>query len=289
MSKRKQGAGDKIVKNDLPADDDSGDDEDFDVLDVDFEWFDPQPEFDFHGIKTLLQQLFDADAHLFDFSALTDLILAQPTLGSTVKVDGNKTDAYAFLSVVNLQEHKDKPFVNKIAQYILSKAKSKPDLAPLAELLSQSTIPPIGLIFTERLINVPAEVVPPMYTMLLEEMEWAIQDSEPYNFSHYLILSKTYTEIASKLDAEEGRPKKKTKGAGGSFETMYFHPEDEVLQRNAVCHGGFDYSTKQDDGHSDSKRAFQELGIKPQGHAILVAGDKFKAAVQQVAEYLKPA
>jgi len=73
---------------------------------VEFEWFDPQPEYDFHGIKTLLQQLFDIDAHLLDLSTLTDLILDQPLLGSTVKVDGNETDAYAFLSVLNLQEHK---------------------------------------------------------------------------------------------------------------------------------------------------------------------------------------
>lgn len=76
------------------------------MLNVDFEWFDPQPDVDFHGIKTLLQQLFDVDGQLFDLSALTDLILSQPTLGSTVKVDGNETDAYAFLSVLNLQEHK---------------------------------------------------------------------------------------------------------------------------------------------------------------------------------------
>lgn len=75
------------------------------MLNVDFEWFDPQPEFDFHGIKTLLQQLFDTDGQLFELSALTDLILSQPTLGSTVKVDGNETDAYAFLSILNLQEH----------------------------------------------------------------------------------------------------------------------------------------------------------------------------------------
>ena len=263
--------------------------QDFDVLDVDFEWFDPQPEFDFHGIKTLLQQLFDVDAQLFDLSALTDLILAQPTLGSTVKVDGNETDAYAFLSVLNLHEHNEKPYVQKIVQYIFSKAKSKPDLGPLAELLSQPILPPIGLILTERLINVPAEVVPPMYTMLLEEMDWAIQDGEPYNFSHYLIISKTYTEVASKLDAENDRPKKKTKAIGGSFETMYFHPEDEVLHRHAICNAGFDYSTKQDEGHSDSKRAFQELGIKPQGHITLLAADKFKDAVHNVAEYLKPA
>jgi len=135
---------------------------------------------------------------------------------------------------------------------------------------------------------VPAEVTPPMYTMLLEEIEWALLEKEPYSFSHYLILSKTYTEIESKLDAEDDRPKKKKKSAGGNFQTMYFHPEDEVFQRHALCSGGFDYSTKQDDGHSDSKRAFQELGIKPQGHAILIEGEKFKQAVHDVTEFLKP-
>ncbi|KAJ9493811.1 Mss4p nuclear export [Exophiala xenobiotica] len=287
MSKRKE-IGDNVVDKDAMVDDDSGDDEDFDVLNVDFEWFDPQPEVDFHGIKTLLQQLFDVDAQLFELSGLTDLILSQPTLGSTVKVDGNETDAYAFLSVLNLQQHKDQLFMGKLIQYLQSKSKSKPELAPIADLLSQPTIPSIGLVLTDRLINVPSEVVPPMYSMLLEEIQWAIDDKEPYNFSHYLILSKTYTEVASKLDAEENRPKKKNKAAGTSFETMYFHPEDEVLHRHAICHGGYDYSTKQDEGHSDSKRAFQELGIKPQGHAILISADKFKVAVQDVAEYLKP-
>ncbi len=134
--------------------------------------------------------------------------------------------------------------MGKIIQYLQTKSRSKPELAPLADLLSQPTIPSIGLILTERLINVPSEVVPPMYSMLLEEIQWAIDDKEPYNFSHYLILSKTYTEVASKLDAEENRPTKKKKAAGTSFETMYFHPEDEVLHRHAVCHGGYDYSTK---------------------------------------------
>ena len=80
--------------------------QDTDMLDVDFEWFDPQPEVDFHGLKTLLRQLFDVDAQLLDMSALVDLILAQPLLGSTVKVDGNETDPYAFLTIINLQEHK---------------------------------------------------------------------------------------------------------------------------------------------------------------------------------------
>ncbi len=80
--------------------------QDDNVLDVDFEMFDPQPDHDFHGIKTLLRQLFDADAQVFDLSALTNIILAQPLLGSTVKVEGNETDPYAFLTVLNIREHK---------------------------------------------------------------------------------------------------------------------------------------------------------------------------------------
>ncbi|RMZ77493.1 hypothetical protein DV738_g4442, partial [Chaetothyriales sp. CBS 135597] len=289
MSKRKQDLGDNIALSGKKIDEDDSGDEDFDTINVDFEWFDPQPDVDFHGIKALLQQLLDVDAPLFNLTEITDLILSQPLLGSTVKVDGNQTDAYAFLSVVNLQEHGAKPYVGKLVQYIQAKANSTPDLAPLAALLSQETVPPIGLILTERLINVPSEVVPPMYTMLLEEIQWALEENEPYQFSHYLILSKTYTEIESKLDAEDDRPKKKKKAAGGSFETMYFHPEDEVLQRHALCAGGFDYSTHRDEGYSDSKRAFQEMGIRPQGHAILIEAGKFKDAVQDVAEYLKPA
>jgi protein BCP1 len=77
-----------------------------DMVDVEFEWFDPNPAVDFHGLKTLLRQLLDIDAQLFNLSELADLILSQPTLGSTVKADGIETDPYAFLTVLNLTTHK---------------------------------------------------------------------------------------------------------------------------------------------------------------------------------------
>ncbi len=79
------------------------------MVNVDFEWFDPNPEVDFHGLKTLLRQLLDIDNQLFDLSELADLILSQPLLGSTVKVDGSETDPYAFLTVLNLETHKVMP------------------------------------------------------------------------------------------------------------------------------------------------------------------------------------
>jgi protein BCP1 len=130
-----------------------------------------------------------------------------------------------------------------------------------------------------------------MYTMLLEEIQWALEEKEPYQFTHYLVWSKIYHEVASALDAEsEERPKKKSKAnkSSGTGETFYFHPEDEVLQRHAVAHGTFDYAVKADDGASDARRAFNEAGIKPMGHLILIEAAKFEGAVTAIAEYLKP-
>ncbi|KAI5300957.1 Mss4p nuclear export, partial [Ascosphaera pollenicola] len=259
---------------------------DLDIVNVDFEWFDPQPDHDFHGLKILLRQLFDNDAQSFDLSALSDLILSQPLLGSTVKTEGNESDPYAFLTVLNLQEHKDKPVIQTLTNYVSQKA-SQAHLAPLQSLISQSPIPSIGLILTERLINIPAEVVPPMYTMLQEEIQWALEEGEPYSFTHYLIVSRKYQEVSSKLDEEDNRPQKKKK-ALGQKETYPFHPEDEILKNFAMCAGDYDWSHEAPEGASDSRRAFHEWGIKTMGHMILIEAGKFEAAVNAMKEAFSP-
>ncbi|RAH46408.1 protein-transporting protein BCP1 [Aspergillus brunneoviolaceus CBS 621.78] len=264
---------------------DSDSDEDIDMVNVDFEWFDPDPEVDFHGLKNLLRQLFDNDAQDLDMSALTDLILSQAWMGSTIKTDGKESDPYAFLTVLNLQEHKDKPIIQSLTHYLHQKASTNAALSPLVPLLSGSH--KIGLLLTERLINMPAEVVPPMYTMLQQEIAHAVADNEPFDFSHYLLLSKTYEEVQSKLDMEESRPLKKgKKSAAGKTDRFFFHPEDEVLEKHALCAGSFEYSRKQDDGHSDSKRAFQELGIRTKGSLILIERGRLEGAVKAMAEYV---
>jgi protein BCP1 len=61
-----------------------------------------------------------------------------------------------------------------------------------------------------------------------------------------------------------------------------------VFGRHALCHGSFTHTHQQAEGQSDSKRAFQELGIRPQGHLVLIEASKFEAAVKDVGEYLKP-
>lgn len=252
------------------------------MVNVEFEWFNFDPEIDFHGIKSLLRQLFDVDATLFDISGLADLILSQHTIGSTVKVDGKETDAYAFLTALNLQEHKSKRPVADLIQYLGSKAQATDSLAAVPALLESGKH--VGLVLAERLINMPSEIAPPMYSMLIDEIEAAVEDKEPYEFSHYLILSKTYHEVQSNLEMETERKRKKAKEEAPLF---FFHPEDEKLYEHAAAYGSYPF-TKEDEAVADSKRAFQEMGVRTQGSMILIEAGKFAGAVKAINDYLSP-
>jgi protein BCP1 len=251
------------------------------MVNIDFEWFNFNEKIDFHGTKSLIRQLFDVDAILFDVSALADLILSQPTVGSTVKTDGEESDPFAFLTALNVQEHRQKKPMAQLIEYLSEKAKASPALAPVPELLGSGKH--VALLLSERLINMPSEVAPPLYSMLVDEIEAAVEDKEPYEFTHYLIVSKTYHEIESTLNVEE-RKKKKGKQEAPLY---YFHPEDEVLQKHAAAFGSFPF-TKIDEAVADSKRAFQEMGVMPMGSMILIEASKFAGAVKAVGEYLSP-
>lgn len=257
------------------------------MINVDFEWFDPEPEIDFHGIKTLLRQLLDVDNKLFDLSALADLILSQPQLGSTIKCDGKESDPYAFLTVLNLHQHREVPAVKTLTDYLVSKSSSRQggSLGKLGELLAQPDAQ-VGLILSERFINMPHQIVPPLYNMIREEIANAVKDGKPCKFTHYLILSKTYTEVESQLDAEDNPPSKKSKaGKSATSEVFYFHPEDEAIHKHTFDFHTYDY-TNQGEGESDAKRTFQELGIKPRGHLMALDAIGFEGAVKSVTEYL---
>jgi len=250
------------------------------IVNVDFELFNYDPEIDFHGVKTLLRQLFDADAQLFDLSGLSDMIITQNTIGSTCKVDGKENDAYAFITVLNMQEHRSKKPIAQLIEYLSERAKTNQDLAgTVPELLASGKH--VGLVLSERLINMPAEVIPPMWRFMIEEIEAAVEDKEPYEFTHYLVVSRTYHEVESTLDQTE---RKKKKGRAEA-ELQYFHPEDEEMRKHALASGTYSY-IKENEFVSDSKRAFQEAGIKPCGFMMLIEANKIQRAVQAITEFV---
>jgi protein BCP1 len=75
------------------------------LINVDFDFLSPNPDVDYQAIKRLLRQLFGRDAEQFDLHELTELILAQPNIGSTIKTDGEESDPYALLTVLNMHIH----------------------------------------------------------------------------------------------------------------------------------------------------------------------------------------
>ena len=74
-------------------------------MDVEFEFFDPNPKLDYHAIQRLLIQLFQSDAEGLHVPELTELILSQPTVGTTIKLDGIESDPCALLTVLNMHVH----------------------------------------------------------------------------------------------------------------------------------------------------------------------------------------
>jgi len=82
-------------------------------VNVDFDFFNLNPEVDYHAINRLLIQLFGSDAESLQTGRITDLILsvADTGVGSTVKTDGEEGDPYAFLTALSCDAHRVPLFI----------------------------------------------------------------------------------------------------------------------------------------------------------------------------------
>jgi len=163
------------------------------IVDVDFEFFDPNPKVDYIALKRLLQQLFHADAALFQLHELADLVLSQPLIGTTIKTDGIESDPLAFLTVLNLHVHKviilwtcgslltelvqDHPSVRALVHYLLEKVSPDAAFTSTLQSLLRNEGSHVGLVIGERVYNMPPQVMPPMYRMLQDEISWAVEEA----------------------------------------------------------------------------------------------------------------
>lgn len=121
-----------------------------------------------------------------------------------------------------------------LAKYALTKTASAPifhnALQPL--LTSPGSDIRLGYVFCERLINMPVQVIPPMYRMLADELQ-----AKGDTYTHLLFLSRIYRltaeEEADLMAATPATKKRKQRAgqqpAGGG--TFSFHPEDEYVQK----------------------------------------------------------
>nr|CAG8542997.1 6933_t:CDS:2 [Entrophospora candida] len=214
------------------------------IINVDFDFFDPKDS-DFHSIKTLLKQLFSSDSELFELSELTELIVNQPSVGTTVKVDGSDSDPFAFLTVLNINEHKS------LINYLLEKTSKD---VKLNEILLE---------LFDQIVNNSMEIIPPLYKMLQEEIEDAIEDNKPFEFEWFLIITKVYKEVESMADKE-------------------LEEEQQIGKRKKTKLNSdyqLNFKLTKKPSESDSKRSFYDFGILPSLKIFLLHKNKFNKLV----------
>lgn len=270
--------------------------EEEEIVNVDFDYFDLNPEVDFHATKTFLRQLFGDDCNMFEISALADLILTKNSVGTTIKTEGTESDPFALLSVINLTENLGQPSVKSLVDYFLQKTTQNSEFnIILKKLLSEGKTTKnsskqlkVGLIISERMINMPVEVVPPMYKMLLTEMEKAEDAHDKYEFDYFLVVSKIYHMVAANIQEEttDKKSKKKKVPAEKVVESDYFHYEDIILEQNAKYFGSYSYNHTHQD--TDSRRVFTEYGIDPKLSLILLDKEGLCKSVPEMEEKFPP-
>ncbi|KAI8927980.1 p21-C-terminal region-binding protein-domain-containing protein [Entophlyctis helioformis] len=301
--KRRRAAKDDHDDDDEDDDDDDDEGGENDTIDVDFDFTDPK-EIDFHGIKSLIRQTFAEDTDKLDSSALADLVIGQPHFGTVVKVDDG-LDPYALLTVLNLTEHQKVECISQISAYLLEKVKKHTDASVrLKEVLSNPTAH-VGLVLNERLINMPPQLAPPLFKMLAQGIQDAVDDGVPFKLGKLIFISKVYREVEStvdqemedeqeqegavgsssgKADAVKSSKKKKAKKASEDASVQfYFQPEDEIIERHAELKVDFKLPNQQS---SDSRRAFNDYGIDPSRRIMVLPFSKLPQVIKEMEEML---
>ncbi|KAJ2379062.1 Mss4p nuclear export [Coemansia sp. RSA 2607] len=240
------------------------------IVNVDFEFFDPHTG-DFHAIKRLLQNTFGDDSDDFNLSELADLCISQPH-GTTVKMDDEATsDPYAFLTAISLQDHAGLEVVAKIRGYLENKAKG------CRALVGRVLQGDAALVISERIVNMPPQIVPPMLRMLVDELA-------DRRFSHYIVLAPMYHEVEASDDDEEGEGGRRKKPRVAL--DAYVHAEDEFVEEFAEIK--FDYRFSRMKRVAEARNSFGDAGIAPSRRCLIVKGDRFPALLERLNEVLAP-
>ncbi|XP_074285040.1 protein BCCIP homolog [Silene latifolia] len=195
------------------------------VVQADFAFFDPKPN-NFHGVKTLLPNYLDDTQ--WDLSGFADIIIAQTTVGSVVRIEDDEDEGlFAFLTVLNLGRYKAHKCIAELKDYLL---KVCPEDGPVGKLkiLLGDDAQNVGLIVSQRVTNLPPQLLPPLYDALFDEISWATEDEptvdlrKSFRFKHFLLVSRIYKKIARN---------KKGSASGSNEDVIYVKAEDELFHQ----------------------------------------------------------
>jgi len=166
-------------------------------IQVEFEARTPE-ERDLHGIISLLRQTFRGSDDV-EVTALARFVMKQRSVGSVVtqspvtdeddedeEVLINDGEVFGLATIVRLRETE---VADQIIRHLTKSVTASDPRGQLSRLLS-SPDADVGLIISERIINMPPQISVPLYQTLSNEVRKARAKNLPFNFTHYLLISK---------------------------------------------------------------------------------------------------
>ena len=186
---------------------------------------------DFHGIVRLLSGMFK-QPHSVNVTELTEYIINQRNVGSVITQsmnpfdeDGDDSDEDEFdgeilneVFGVNTVVHlnKDNNVTKPLIEYLVnSVTKAQPDnLLKLSALLNDEANK-IGLIISERIMNIPPQISVPLYETLFNEIRKARAKKFPFDFNYLFLIAKQLHDT------------------DGAADVVYTNAEEEVIKERS--------------------------------------------------------
>uniref|UniRef100_A0A2P2J9T6 Protein BCCIP homolog n=1 Tax=Rhizophora mucronata TaxID=61149 RepID=A0A2P2J9T6_RHIMU len=224
------------------------------VVQADFAFFDPKLD-DFQGVKVLLQTYLDNEQ--WDLSGFVDLILGQTTVGTVVKVEDEEDEGlFSVVTALNLGRYKDHKCITEVKKFLLKVCLEKNIIANLKLLLGDQS-QNVGLLVSQRVVNLPPQLLPPLYDALFDEVLWATEDEpteelrKSFCFESFLLVSKIY-----KLKNADHR---KRQNGHADEDIIYVKPEDEIFHK--LCSWSFIFPCHTDQVTTHGLKNYQSMGL----------------------------
>ena len=264
---------------DEPTSDDDEDGEAFDHIDVNFESFDPVEE-DFHGLKTLLTNYLDGKQ--YSSSELVEAIIANPA-GSVIKC-GEDEEAIGVATVLSLYQHSSLDSLSELKEFMSDKCPSKFSAGFSAAWSSAGA----AVLISERLLNCPPQLAPPLMESLFAETE-EMEKNGAKEISQYIFMTRAYADPTTAGAAAAAGPstskkgaKKAKKGDGGGGgatplrveDLIFATPEGEFLANKASLSFSFPVPN----------RAVGKDDLTPHRVVMVVAAKEVAGAMREMRE-----
>lgn len=262
---------------------------------VDFEGRSPTDP-DFHGIKTLLQQLF-LKAHV-DLSNLTNLIIEQNYIGSVVKQsqddaasddeddDDDINDVFGITTVINISNRQNVQCIQQLRDLLKQMANDHATDATntMIKNVLENDSAPLGLLINERFVNLPAQISIPLMENLISEMKRATNKRMPFEFSHFILICKLYKP--SEQDVTMKKNKNKRRNANEEPEIFWSNPEEELFNDEATCSFEFSVELESDSGLSGAWTE-SDKEMTPYRRVLLFDASKLQTIVDKIKQEIQ--